>query len=177
MSSVFKFCAKSALAVLAAACAAHFAGAVPCEWLHLPLLFSLPVLWTLWIGCVLREAGSHAWRRLALLWALIDVAALVVMMVLEEALAGMPGPKGDDAAFVFAFSPVILPSLFAALWSETAGAAIAAIAKGAEFIPAASAAKMYFADWIGLSIASAIPSFLFVWLVRAQRLSGRWLPQ
>ncbi len=177
MSNLFTICARSASVVLALACIAHVAGTEASAWLHLPLIFSLPVLWMLWIGCVLMAAGHQALWRLVFLWLLIDVAALAVMTVLEDALAGTTAPRGDDVAFVFAFSPVILPSLVVALWSKTVAAGVAALAKGSEFIPAARATKMYFSDWIGLSIASAIPSFLFVWRVRARRLSGRWLPQ
>ncbi len=177
MSNLFKLCARSATAVLALACAAHLLGTEASAWVHLPLIFSLPVLWMIWIGCVMAAKGPQALWRLAGLWLLIDVAALAVMTVLEDALAGTAGPRGDDVAFVLAFSPVVLPSLLAALWSKTAAASVAALAKGAEFIPAAGSTKMYVSDWIGLSIASAIPSFLFVWLARARRLRGRWLPQ
>lgn len=177
MSKLFRLCARSAAAVLGVACLAHLVGPVLGAWLYLPLLFSLPVLWALWIGCVLLERGHQAVWRLAALWLLIDLAALATMVVLEDSIAGMTGPKGDDVAFVLAFSPVILPSLLAAFWSKTVATSLAALASGAEFIPAAGATKMYFSDWIGLSIASAIPSFLFVWVARAWRLRRRWLPQ
>lgn len=104
LSRTYYVTATAALFVLLASITCAFVG-IKNGAFTTTLLFLLPVIWFLWIGCTFFDATRSIWRLL-FLWGLIDVAALALLnlIILNAQIAN--GPGGEDVAFVIAFSPL-----------------------------------------------------------------------
>lgn len=123
-------------------------------WL-LGLLFLMPVLWTLWLACVVRDKDMKVWQ-LILLWVLIDITVLGVASLL------MGNRKETEIFYAIAFSPLILPMILGFAFSSVIGTGLSAIAQGGSHLLLPRSLDGILSDWLGFSILSAISSYLFV---------------
>lgn len=123
-------------------------------WL-LGLLFLMPVLWTLWLVCAVRDKDRKIWQ-LILLWVLIDITVLGVASLL------MGNRRDTEIFYTIAFSPLILPVIFGFAFSSVIGAGLSAIAQGGSNLLLLGSFENMLSDWLGFSILSAISSYLFV---------------
>lgn len=124
------------------------------------LLFSLPVLWTLWLLCAALETKQPMWR-LILFWFFIDLTVLVVLCLLRAGTENMSGPSGDDVVMVVAFFPLHLPLLFVAHYMPVVGNGLSMMASLASNT---FGIKGVLSNWLGMSVLSFIPSIIFVGL-------------
>lgn len=126
------------------------------------LIFSLPILWVLWLYCSFLEAKKSIWMLVAL-WFFIDITVLAVLSLSVGYAGSHDGPRGDEIVYVIAFLPVFLPVLLIS-YIPAIGTALSAIGKGAAFLMLGeNAINTLPFEWISFSVISAIPSFCFLW--------------
>jgi hypothetical protein len=120
------------------------------------LLLLLPVAWTSWIAfAILSDEKSHL--EVYFLWVLIDLFALVLLNFITLSIAHGSGPRGDDVAFVIAYSPLIWPMLYLLSYGPSElgmafGTTYTLVPKNWGILQ----------DWFGMSILTALPSLLII---------------
>lgn len=125
------------------------------------LLFSLPMLWVLWI--VLAIVGIGSIKRLIVGWCAIDLFALALLVFLYSSIEHSTGPRGEDIALLIAFSPLVWPVL---LLSQVAPKYF--MAEYATFVAKSVGLTTPWSDWLGMSILVFLPSV-------AVAAASRWL--
>jgi len=167
--TLFKSSVGLTLATLCAAVLCYLSGLFTGTWIGGAFLLLLPILWALWLCCAVLDRNINVWRLIAL-WILIDVTVLVLLSFIHASIAGKNGPRGDDIALVIAFSPIFLPMFLASYLSEILGTGISAIGSGAaSILLGGNLPKSVISDWISMTTISAIPSYIFVWLLQFWR--------
>jgi len=106
MSNIYKIATTLVLFTLASA-AISILISYESGW-QIGLIFLLPILWTLWIACVVKD--EQAWK-LALLWVLIDIANLLVSRLMMGSFHAVDPKGGSELVWLMEFSPPILPTI------------------------------------------------------------------
>jgi hypothetical protein len=158
MPRLFKFTVASALLTLAFAGLCFMSGYKGLGLLWPVLL--MPVLWILWLVCVLFDTGRKTWK-LILLWILIDIAVLGALTLLVANMNRASGADGMDYVLVIAFSPLILPVMLVSAFFPVVGNGLFAITRGVSYLLPSGLVGVL-SDWLGCSILSAISSCLVV---------------
>jgi hypothetical protein len=72
---------------------------------------SIPILWSLWLGCVIYADGGHRQdsKELIRLWATIDIATLIYFFAAWQGNHGFLAEKGADISLLVMFLPVVIP--------------------------------------------------------------------
>lgn len=161
MSKTFKFTATVVLLTLVAVALSILTGYQ--SVFLVGVVFLMPVLWTLWIACVMFHKKEAGVSPLVLLWVLIDVLVLLENRSAFGSFHGVDPKGGSELVWLIEFSPPILPMIPFFLLPEI-GKGLLAIGHGASyiFLPAGSVGVLK--DWLELSVSSAISSYVFVWL-------------
>jgi hypothetical protein len=130
---------------------------------HGPLLiwfvFLMPLLWVFWLICVVLCPAGKAWW-LAFLWMLIDLAVLGTLSLLMANVGSSHGSDGGDYLLVIAFSPLILPVIFAS-------AVFPAIGNGIVVIVHKISSQLFsnqvgiLSDWLGAPSSLLFHRFCF----------------
>ena len=131
------------------------------------LLFSLPVLWVVWIVLAILECAGSI-KKVILAWVVIDFFALALMIFLTSSLAQSTGPRGDDIALAIAFFPLAWPMIL--LSQVLPNGAVAGLPI---FISKSLGLVTPYSDWLGMSLLSIVPSVLLVAACRFARASNR----
>lgn len=119
------------------------------------VIFLMPVLWTLWIACVVFHRVEARMWTLVLLWLLIDSIALSYMRLALGSFQGVDPKGGSELVWLIEFSPPILLTVPLGFLPE-----LFAMSASKMILPAGSVGVLK--DWLELSISSAIPSFAFM---------------
>lgn len=126
------------------------------EW-FVYLMFLLPVLWVLWLICAVLEAKNPV-RRLALLWCLIDLAALgMLYQLIGVDYSGVR--SGADYLLAIAFFPFILPLMLVGFIMPMLDKVLETLIGGSGYIVHGTSGV--FRDWLAMSILSAVLAVIF----------------
>jgi hypothetical protein len=126
------------------------------------LVFLPPVLWTLWLACVVIDFEREKWR-LILLWILIDITILGVVVL--SSMGHKPSAKsGEEFFFLIEFFPIFLPMLLASACFPIIGVGVSAIGRGASYVLLPMGVATDISDWLSFSVLSAVSSCLLVGL-------------
>lgn len=177
MSKIYKFTVTLALLTLASEGLSILTG-YRNGW-QLGLVFLMPILWTLWIACVVFHKFETRTWKLILLWILIDIAVLLADRLALGSFHGVDTKGGSELVLLMEFSPPMLPIILIGLL-PVIGTGITAIADGAShmLLPVGSVGVLR--DWLECSIVSAIPSYIFagLWLhlkfMRKRKLGNKF---
>jgi hypothetical protein len=158
MSNIYKIATTLVLFTLASA-AISILISYESGW-QIGLIFLLPILWTLWIACVIfHKMETQTWK-LILLWVLIDLAVLLTNRLMLGSFHGFDPTVESVFVLLMEFSPTILPMIPISLL-PVIGTGLTAIADGASYVLLPIGSVGVLRDWLELSILSAIPSYIF----------------
>jgi hypothetical protein len=76
------------------------------------LFFYMPVLWLLWICCVLFVRKERSLRQLLILWMIIDIAILMLFLSFSRGLDHWTKANGVDVVLLMTYFPVLVPTNF-----------------------------------------------------------------
>lgn len=76
------------------------------------LIFYVPLMWLLWIACVFLMRSALCWKRLLLLWLIIDLTILVLFFSLAYGENNWTRSQGIDVVVSVVYLPVAFPTLF-----------------------------------------------------------------
>ncbi len=161
MSEIFKFTLALVLLTIMSIALSISTG-YESAW-QVGTVFLMPVLWVLWIACVVSHKTESKISRLILLWALIDLAVLLVNRLMMGSFHAVDLKGGSELAWVIEFFPVILP-IIPAMFLPVLGPGLSAIMHGASFILLPAGFVGVLKDWIECSILSASASYAFAHL-------------
>lgn len=127
------------------------------------LVYSPPLLWTIWLFFPALNSKRTLWQVL-LLWVLIDATVLALLYLFMVDTENMSGPSGEDAVLLVLFCPIDLPLLVFSYFIPTIGHGLSVVATEAGNVFVGTKGALH--DWVGMSVLAASGSTIYVALCR-----------